>query len=123
MIAEALACLVLNVYHEARGEPFLGQVAVAEVVLNRVEDTRWPNDVCGVIYQPYQFSWTISGTVRAPSDLVAYHRAKQAVEWAIDNRSITATHYHHRDIIPVWSKHPRMDYLFTIENHKFYEEQ
>ena len=123
MIAEALACLVLNVYHEARGEPFLGQVAVAEVVLNRVEDNRWPNDVCGVIYQPYQFSWTISGSDRPVSDLVAYHRAKQAVEWAIDNRSITSTHYHHRDIIPVWSKHPRMDYLFTIENHRFYEEQ
>lgn len=125
MILEAMVCMALNVYHEARGEPFIGQVAVAEVVLNRIDDKRWPNDACGVIYQSQQFSWTLdeSKLSSTPKDIIAYNRAFQAVKYARSNRSMNATHYHHKDIIPLWSKHPRMDYLFTIENHKFYYEE
>ena len=122
MVAEALLCMILNVYNEARSEPFLGQVAVAETVLNRMDDPRWPDDACSVIYQPYQYSWTLIEDLEPPRDLIAYHRAKQTVEYAIDHRSMSATHYHHIDITPTWSKHPRMDYLFTIEHHKFYFE-
>ena len=121
MIAEALLCLTLNVYHEARGEPFLGQVAVAEVTLNRVDDLRWPDTVCEVVWQKSQFSWTLEDQ-DPPADLIAFHRAKQAAEYAMKNRTMSATHYHHKDIIPIWSVHPRMDYLFTIENHRFYQE-
>ena len=92
MIAEALLCLTLNVYHEARGEPFLGQVAVAEVTLNRVDDLRWPDTVCEVVYQPYQFSWTLEDK-DPPADLIAFHRAKQAAEYAMENRSNTCLLY------------------------------
>lgn len=51
-----LNCLSTVIYHESRGEPFLGQVAVAHVVLNRLEDARWPDTVCAVVYQPKQFT-------------------------------------------------------------------
>ena len=51
MFAEALVCLALNVYHEARDQPFIGQVAVAQVVMNRVYDDRYPDDVCEVVMQ------------------------------------------------------------------------
>ena len=121
MVAEALLCMVLNVYNEARSEPLLGQIAVAETVLNRIDDPRWPDDACSVIYQPYQYSWTLDdpGT---PTDIVAYHRAKMAVQYALEHRTTTATHYHHEDIVPIWSKHPRMDYLYQIGVHKFYYE-
>ena len=51
MLVEALVCLALNVYHEARDQPFIGQVAVAQVVMNRVHDDRFPNTVCEVVQE------------------------------------------------------------------------
>lgn len=54
-------CLAKNVYHEAGVEPFAGKVAVAQVTLNRVNHpNRWNPDVCGVVYQKAQFSWTLT---------------------------------------------------------------
>lgn len=53
-----LNCLAQNVYHEARGEPISGQLAVAFVTLNRTEDDRFPDSICGVVFQRGQFSWT-----------------------------------------------------------------
>ena len=58
MLSAAVICLALNIYHEARGEPIEGQRAVASVTLNRTLDPRWPSTVCGVVYDPQQFSWT-----------------------------------------------------------------
>ena len=49
MISAALMCMALNVYHESRSEDLRGQVAVANVTLNRVADSKWPNDVCSVV--------------------------------------------------------------------------
>ena len=57
MLEGALLCLSMAIYHESRGEPILGQMAVAEVIMNRVADKRWPNTVCGVIKQPVQFEF------------------------------------------------------------------
>lgn len=54
-----LNCLTNNVYHEARGEPTRGQQAVVSVTLNRLKSKRFPNTVCKVVHQPYQFSWTL----------------------------------------------------------------
>ena len=51
-------CLALNVYHEARGQGTAGLFGVTAVVLNRVNDSRFPNTICGVIYQgPTRESW------------------------------------------------------------------
>ena len=49
--------MALNIYHEARGENMAGKFAVADVVLNRVESRRYPNDVCGVVYQAELSEW------------------------------------------------------------------
>ena len=49
MITEALFCLALTVYHEARSQPLIEQVAVAQVVLNRVSSPNFPNTVCAVV--------------------------------------------------------------------------
>ena len=54
MMKTALMCLALTIYYEARGEPTIGQYAVAEVVLNRAE--KRDLSVCDVVYQPGQFS-------------------------------------------------------------------
>lgn len=65
MITAAL-CLALNIYFEAAGEPVVGKWAVGQVVLNRVEDTRWPDTVCGVIKDHKQFSWYWDGKSDKP---------------------------------------------------------
>ena len=52
-----LMCLATNIYFEARGEPEAGQFMVGFVTMNRVYDKRFPNTVCGVVYQPGQFIW------------------------------------------------------------------
>lgn len=51
------SCLAMTIYYEARGEPLAGQYAVADVVLNRVEDERFPDTICDVIKQKNQFHW------------------------------------------------------------------
>jgi spore germination cell wall hydrolase CwlJ-like protein len=57
-----LYCLTKNIYHEARGESFLGKLAVAQVTINRANNPQWPNTICDVVYQKIrgipQFSWT-----------------------------------------------------------------
>ena len=53
MISAALMCMALNIYHESRSEEMRGQVAVANVTLNRVASNKWPNDVCSVVKQGY----------------------------------------------------------------------
>ena len=58
MFLEAVVCLALNVYHEAKNQPMIGQIAVAQVVMNRVEDDRYPDDVCSVVEQGPTYSWT-----------------------------------------------------------------
>ena len=58
MIAEALMCLALNAYHEARDQDIRGMVAVSQVVMNRVESDLFPDDVCEVVMQgPTRESW------------------------------------------------------------------
>ena len=49
--ANALMCMAINIYHEARNESVIGQIAVGQVVMNRVADERFPNTVCEVITQ------------------------------------------------------------------------
>ena len=59
-------CLAAAVYFEARGEPIEGQLAVAEVVLNRASSGRYPPSICGVVLQPWQFSF-VNATGRIPA--------------------------------------------------------
>src|SRR5882672_3004751 len=61
-----IACLARNVYFEARGEPEAGQYAVAEVTMNRKASGRYPNTVCGVVYERQAFSWTAADILPEP---------------------------------------------------------
>lgn len=61
MLTETILCLALNIYYEARSEPLTGQIAITNVVLNRVEDERFPNSACEVITQKGQFVWYWQG--------------------------------------------------------------
>ena len=57
----AATCLAALIFFEARGESLEGQIAVGEVAINRVESPRWPNDICAVVMQKKQFSYTHDG--------------------------------------------------------------
>ena len=57
MIAEMLTCLALNVYHESKNQSIYGQYAVAQVVMNRVKDERFPNNICDVVKQGLTYKW------------------------------------------------------------------
>lgn len=72
-----LRCLALNIYFEARSEPTDGQFAVAFVTMNRVQSRRFPNSVCGVVWQHRQFSWTHDGKSDKPYERRAWRRAQQ----------------------------------------------
>lgn len=55
---EAQQCMIDNIFYEAKSEPLLGQILIAEVVKNRTADRRWGDTICETIYQRAQFSWT-----------------------------------------------------------------
>ena len=74
-----LDLLARCVYGEARGEPYEGQVAVAAVVLNRVNDSRFPNTIPGVIYQPGAFDAVSDGQINLTPNNTAYNAARDAL--------------------------------------------
>lgn len=134
MILEALTCMALNIYHEARNQPSIGQIAVGQVVMNRVSDTRFPNDVCGVIKEGIHtksghpirnkchFSWYCDGKSDNPTDDVAFDYALEMAEIVLrghtEGHVDGATHYHTTDVSPSWASHKR--FIVRINDHLFY---
>lgn len=117
-------CLAKNIYHEARGESLLGQYAVAQVTLNRVLHSRWPNDICHVVMQPAQFSWTNDRSRRwtHPND-AAWTRAQQVAADVLDRgarvRGLESALFYHTDWVqPNW-KDPQHR-ITQIDAHVFY---
>ena len=121
-------CLAQAIYFEARGEPVEGQLAVAQVVMNRVDDRRYPNSVCGVVFQNErmkhrcQFSFACDGKSDNPRDQRAWDLASRISYIAMaDNwHDITnsATHYHADYVQPYWSK--SMEKTVVYGQHLFY---
>tara|TARA_X000001382_G_C3065390_1_gene145691 strand:+ start:156 stop:575 length:420 start_codon:yes stop_codon:yes gene_type:complete len=136
MFAAALVCMALNIYHEARDQPFIGQVAVAQVVMNRVRDDRYPDTVCDVVKQGptyswkpdfpvrhrCQFSWYCDGKSDNTPDEDAWQQAMLIAYGVyagnLDDFVEGATHYHATYVLPEWaeSKTP----VVQISDHIFY---
>lgn len=125
-------CLASAIYHEARGEPADGQIAVAQVVLNRVRSGRWPSTVCGVVYQDAQrgekcqFSFACRRNAAKPKPgepewdgALALAEAVAAGQAPL-GAFATATHYHTDEVRPVWRI--ALKPLGQIGRHLFYEE-
>jgi len=127
----SLACLARNVYFEARGEPAAGQHAVAEVTMNRKASGRYPNTVCGVVYQknwdPLRgryvgaFSWTEFDVLPQPAGeqwLQAWQVA-EAVYYRREPPVLDGAMYFHAVYIkPDWAKSKKP--LARIGGHVFY---
>ncbi len=77
--SQDLYLLAKCVYAEARGEPYVGQVAVAAVILNRVDSPEFPNTISGVIYQPWAFTAVHDGQINLEPNDSAYSAAKDAL--------------------------------------------
>jgi len=98
-----LACIALAVYFEARSEPIEHQQRVADVVLNRVEDDRYPADACAVVWEPKQFSFTHDGKSDVPTDIDAWLTAQAVARDAIEREHrYPATHYIRHDVDRAW---------------------
>jgi spore germination cell wall hydrolase CwlJ-like protein len=121
-------CLAQAVYFEARSEPVQGQQAVAEVVLNRVSDRRFPDSVCGVVFQNEsrrhrcQFSFACDGRSDRPRERQSWVQARQiaAVVLAGLSGGVTgdATHYHATYVRPYWAG--RLEKTVQVGQHVFY---
>ena len=128
-------CLAQNIYYEARGSNLADRAAVADVVMNRVEDTRYPNTVCEVVKQGKQdrnrnmvrnmcqFSWYCDGKSDIPRDVDLWADA-QMLAWNVlyfdkyDGITEGATHYHATYVSPKWAKD--MQLVGRIGAHIFY---
>ncbi|GAA0736684.1 cell wall hydrolase [Sphingomonas japonica] len=114
-------CLAIGVYFESKGEPLSGQLAVANVILNRAGSGRFPSSVCGVLTQRSQFSFVRGG--RLPSvpegraawkTAVAVAKIAQADAWK--NPAPNALFFHARHVSPRWNKAR----VASLGNHIFY---
>lgn len=118
---QQMNCLATTIYFESKGEPLEGQLAVAQVVLNRVENGRFGKDVCSVVTAPKQFSFVVRGELPPPSDKKAWETAR-AVAMIAATDSWTdvvsnATHFHATRVSPNWRGLKR---VALIGNHVFY---
>lgn len=114
-------CLARAVYWESRGEPLAGQLAVAEVVINRARSGRFAPTLCGVVRQPYQFSFVRRGAIPQPPSHsrdwhIAVAIARIATEQRAEGGAPRALFFHARRISPGW----RLTRVATVGNHVFY---
>ncbi len=108
------ACLAQAIYFEARGEPANGQLAVAQVVMNRVASQYYPNSVCDVVYQNQhrrnrcQFSFACDGRPERINDRHSWDRAAAISRGVLSGETMSeavgtrATHYHANYVRPRW---------------------
>ena len=141
LLETAFICLALNTYHEAKNQSLVGQIATAQVVMNRVADDRYPNTVCEVVKQGptrpswedpakeypirhrCQFSWYCDGKPDVPKNEKAWRKAQDVAFLVLYNKinlDVTegATHYHATYVRPAWARTKTR--TTRIEKHIFY---
>lgn len=126
----AATCLAMALYYEARSEGAEGMLAVAEVIINRVQHPDFPGTVCEVVKEDRgpeahdcQFSFYCDGKAENPRNLVAWSTARDIADQALDGNVLGhgATYYHATSVHPFWAD------IFTpvgkIGDHVFYVDQ
>jgi spore germination cell wall hydrolase CwlJ-like protein len=116
-------CLTQALYYEARGEGERGQLAVADVILQRQRNKHHPDTICGVVYQPYQFSFVMDGSTLKEIDIDAWDKAddlsgrilRGEVKTSVTGRALF---YHAKSVQPEWAD--EMIKTTEIGNHIFY---
>lgn len=131
VMAKDVECLANNIYYEAGRESFEGKLAVAQVTINRTKSNRYPNTICGVVYQKdringkllCQFSWTCEKVHTNKNQYLweeAQYIARKALTEPIAHAKIAAhnvMYFHGAYINPGWKK---SGVVMRIGNHIFY---
>jgi len=132
-------CMAQNIYFESANQSFAGRLAVANVVMNRVDDLQFPNTVCDVIYQAKtrinwkgnevpirnqcQFSWYCDGLSDEPVDSATWIKSLYIADLVLTGvyKDITegSLWYHADYIYPYWAD--ELEYVTQIEDHIFYK--
>jgi spore germination cell wall hydrolase CwlJ-like protein len=132
-------CMAQNIYFESANQSFAGKLAVAHVVINRMEDLQFPNTVCDVVYQAKtftnwkgnevpirnqcQFSWYCDGKSDEPVDSKTWIKSLYIADLALTGKykDITegALWYHADYILPYWAD--QLEYVTQIDDHIFYK--
>ena len=118
---EATRCLAGAIYFESKGEPLSGQLAVAQVIINRAKSGRFPADVCGVVTQHGQFGFVRGGRIPSIDEARTAYRtavavARVALADAWDSAAETALYFN----TPGRSPSARLQRVAMIGNHVFY---
>ena len=133
-----LMCLTQAIYFEAQGEPFIGRIAVASVIMNRVQDPRFPDDICEVVYQGptyktrpdvpvrhrCQFSFYCDGKSDEPKNNKSFRKAVYIARELVTGKqdySGGALFYHAVYVYPEWAS--KMKQTVRINKHIFYTER
>jgi len=131
------SCLATAIYFEARSEPALGQLVVANVIINRTKTPAYPSTICGVVFQgssrfnACQFSFACDGKSDVPQAGRAWQKAMAIANLLLPLQKkkkyeefmfvSTATHYHTVEVKPRWSK--SLSRLNQIGRHIFYSQE
>ena len=124
-------CLADALYFEARGESVIGQFAVAEVIVNRANSSKFPDTVCGVVNQgtnknryKCQFTYMCDGLLESIDDKASYARAGKIAKMTLWDVKINLTngalYYHAKSVNPSWAK--KLVRTGIIGDHKFYSD-
>lgn len=133
--AAEIECLALNIYFETHAVSLADGIAVSDVVMNRVKDSRFPNTVCEVVKQGHQdsqgnmkrhkcqFSWYCDGKADTPKNEEAWERSRHIARDIYVNKAFIgitegATHYHASYVKPRWRL--TMDRTTRVGSHIFY---
>jgi spore germination cell wall hydrolase CwlJ-like protein len=124
-------CLSTAIYFEARGEPLQGQIAVGQVIMNRVRSPQFPETICGVVYQGQlapgcQFSFACDGKTDTPKNdshwALAQKLAKQITSGEVWLPEIGYSTFYHADYVsPHWKS--AMNKMDSIGRHIFYKKR
>ena len=99
----------LRTYTTKPAVPIEGQIAVAQVTMNRVKHGNWPNNICDVVYEKKQFSWTWLEKDQTPNDPVAFKRAVVVARDVMIGNVVDPTHgatfYHAAYVNPDWNQY------------------
>lgn len=125
-------CLAAGIYFEARGESTMGQIAVAEVILNRVDSGDYPDNVCGVVYQgahrlnSCQFSFACDGKEEVPHNRLAWRKSERLARYMMSGQLrreiVGPSLFYHADYVrPTWSRH--MVEVAKVGKHIFYRKR
>lgn len=120
-----LFCMAKNIYHEAGNQSRLGKFAVAQVTINRMKNPLWRDTICGVVFEPYQFSWANNRSIRwtTPKASEAWRESREVAREALTHGFRVkgmedAVYYHATYVSPNWRN---VDRLVRIGAHIFYE--